>query len=107
MPVRCGGNQSNFLKAGGAGGVLFLVHDGPGELLPYASLIRNLPVDLAVYGIEPEGTDRCPLILTRITEITAHYAEQIRKTQPAGPYVVGGLGGGLIAFEVALNEDWE
>jgi len=93
-----------LLKQGGPGPALFLVHDGDGETLPYIHLVRRMPEDLTVYGIEPHGTERCPILHTRITDMAAHHVRQIRRIQPRGPYILGGLcAGGTIAFEMALQ----
>jgi FkbH-like protein len=92
------------LKPGGPGPALFLVHDGDGETLLYANLARRMPEEMAVYGIEPHGTDRCPILHTRIAEMAAHCARLIREVQPEGPYFVGGMcAGGMISFETALQ----
>jgi FkbH-like protein len=87
-----------------AGPALFLVHDGDGEILLYMNLARRLPEDLAVYGIEPHGTDRCPTILTTIPEMAAYYIARVREACPSGPYLLGGMcAGGTIAFEMAMQ----
>jgi FkbH-like protein len=92
------------LRPGGPGPALFLIHDGDGETLLYLNLARRLPEGVAVFGIEPLANGRCPILHTRIPEMAAYYAEQIRKVQPEGPYFLGGMcAGGTIAFEVALQ----
>ena len=101
---RGGARQSlRLLKPGAPGGPsLFLVHDGDGEVLLYLNLARRLPDELAVYGLEPHGHDRCPTILTTVPAMARHYVEQVRAVVPAGPYLLGGLcAGGTIAFEMA------
>ena len=94
-----------LLRAGTAGGPsLFLVHDGDGETLLYMNLARRLPEDISVYGLEPRGDLGVPIVHTRIPEMAAHYLEQVRKVQPEGPYLLGGMcAGGTIAFEMALQ----
>jgi thioesterase domain-containing protein len=94
-----------LLKPGVEGGpALFLVHDGDGEVLLYLNLARRLPEEVAVYGIEPQGTDRCPTILTTIPEMARAYVSTVRKACPTGPYFLGGLcAGGTIAFEMAMQ----
>lgn len=93
-----------LLKPGSHGPTLFLVHDGDGETLLYVNLARLMPDDITVYGIEPHGTDRCPILHTRIPEMAAHYVQQLRRIQPEGPYFLGGMcAGGTIAFEMALQ----
>jgi FkbH-like protein len=93
------------LRAGGPAN-LFLVHDGLGETLLYLNLARRLPPDLTVYGIEPKRLPGIPLAHASIQSMAGFYVEQIRKIQPAGPYLLGGMcAGGLIAYEMAACLD--
>jgi amino acid adenylation domain-containing protein len=93
-----------LLKPGGSGPALFLVHDGFGETLIYLNLVRRMPPELAVYGIEPHRTHRQPIVHTRIADMAACYVRQIQRAQPEGPYYLGGMcGGGTIAHEMALQ----
>jgi thioesterase domain-containing protein len=92
------------LRTGGAGPALFLVHDGFGETILYRNLARRLPEGVAVHGIEPLSTERCPIMHTRIRDMASHYVGLIREVQPRGPYALGGeCVGGTIAFEMALQ----
>jgi FkbH-like protein len=89
------------LKGGGPR-KLFLVHDGEGETLLYVNLARRMPDDLAVFGIEPRRLPGVPLAHTRIKDMAGFYVEQMRKQQPHGPYLLGGMcAGGVIAYEMA------
>ena len=89
------------LKRGGATN-LFLIHDGDGETLLYRNLARRMPDDISVFGIEPRRLSRVPLAHTRIEDMARFYIEEMRKKQPAGPYMLGGLcAGGVIAYEMA------
>ena len=93
-----------LLKPGGPSPALFLVHDGLGDTLLYESLARRMPEMVKVFGIEPHGNGYCPILHTRIPDMAAYYVQQIRQTQPEGPYFLGGMcAGGLLAFEVALQ----
>ena len=82
-----------LLKPGRAGPALFLVHDGVGVTLLYLNLVRRLPEELAVYGIEPRRTDRHPILHTRIPDMAAYYVQELRLAQPDGPYLLGGMWG--------------
>lgn len=89
------------LKPGGPRS-LFLIHDGDGETLLYRNLARRLPPELSVYGIEPRRLSRVPLAHTRIEDMARFYIEEMRRKQPKGPYMLGGLcAGGVIAYEMA------
>jgi thioesterase domain-containing protein len=81
---------------------LFLVHDGDGETLLYMNLARRLPGDLAVFGIEPRRIAGVPLAHASIEDMATFYIEEVRKKQPHGPYLFGGMcAGGVIAYEMA------
>jgi thioesterase domain-containing protein len=89
------------LKGGGPRN-LFLVHDGEGDTLLYLNLAHRLPADLAVVGIEPLRIPGVPLAQASVEEMAAFYIEEVRRCQPKGPYLLGGLcAGGTIAFEMA------
>ena len=80
---------------------LFLVHDGEGETLVYLNLARRMPDNLAVFAIEPHRIARVPLAHTTIEDMAAFYIGEVRKEQPRGPYLLGGLcAGGVIAYEM-------
>jgi thioesterase domain-containing protein len=89
------------LKGGGSR-KLFLVHDGDGETLLYWNMAQYLPADLSVVGIEPLRIPNVPLAQLSIEEMAAFYIGEMRRSQPSGPYLLGGLcAGGVIAFEMA------
>lgn len=95
------------LKSGGPRN-LFLVHDGDGETLLYLNLARRMPGVVAVIGIEPLRFDKIPLAHGTIEEMAAFYLERVRKTQPHGPYLLGGMcAGGVIAYEMAVRLERE
>lgn len=88
----------------GARSNLFLVHHGDGDALLYASLARRMPDGVAVFGIKPHTAPRVPIAHTRIEAMAGFYVAEMRKRQPRGPYVVGGLcAGGVLAYEMALQ----
>jgi thioesterase domain-containing protein len=81
---------------------LFLVHDGEGETLLYLNLARRMPNDFTVFAIEPRHIARVPMAHTKIEDMAASYIDEMRKKQPQGPYLLGGLcAGGVIAYEMA------
>lgn len=99
-----GGRESGViqeLKRGGSRN-LYLVHDGDGDTLLYMNLARRLPKDVAVLGIEPRRVPGIPLPHACIEDMAACYVEEVRKKQPRGPYMLGGMcAGGNIAYEMA------
>jgi thioesterase domain-containing protein len=103
---RQGASQSGALieLRGGHGRsrYLFLVHDGDGETLLYLNLARLMPDDLAIFGVEPRRIKGVPLAHGTIEDMAAFYLEEVRKKQPHGPYLLGGMcAGGVIAYEMA------
>ncbi len=93
-----------LLKSGTEGSPLFFVHDADGITSPYVNLAAQLPGDRAVYGIRPLSEPGIPMVHSRLPAMAAHYIKEIRRIQPKGPYLLGGLcAGGVIAFEMALQ----
>jgi thioesterase domain-containing protein/acyl carrier protein len=80
----------------------FCVHPHGGNVLIYRDLARHLGYDQPFYGLQCRGLDGQKPPLVRIEEMAALYIEEIRRTQPHGPYFLGGycMGGG-VAFEAA------
>jgi amino acid adenylation domain-containing protein len=80
----------------------FCFHGDGGNVLIYRKLAQYLGSDQPVYGLQSQGLDgRSPLLKT-VEEMAALYVREIRRTQPHGPYMLGGYClGGTIAYEVA------
>ncbi len=94
------------IRAGGDGQPSFWVHGGPGDVNWVVEIARNLPADGLlqgpVYGLEAAGLDGIEPPLPTVEAMAAHYVEAVLRTQPRGPYWLGGYsGGGAIAFEMA------
>ncbi|MBD0670149.1 amino acid adenylation domain-containing protein, partial [Streptomyces sp. CBMA156] len=86
---------------------LFAVHPAGGLSWCYTGLIRNLPGDIPIYGLQAQGvgaaTAGLPLPAT-LEELAAHYADRLREVQPEGPYrLLGWSTGGIIAHAVAVR----
>ncbi len=91
-----------LLTDGGPEPPLFFVHDGLGEVLLYRNLAMRLKPGRPIYGVRPLSRRACPIAHTRLADMAAYYAREIRKIQPEGPYLLAGLcTGGLIALEMA------
>ncbi|MFE2296183.1 amino acid adenylation domain-containing protein [Streptomyces sp. NPDC059452] len=81
------------------------VHPAGGLSWCYAGLIRHLPADVPIYGLQAQGVGGAtadePLPAT-LEELAAHYASRIREVQPEGPYrLLGWSTGGIIAHAIA------
>jgi acyl transferase domain-containing protein/thioesterase domain-containing protein len=81
---------------------LFLIHAAEGNVLLYRNLASHLGPDQPVYGLQAAGLDGHSPIDSKFEHVASRYIEEIRKVQPAGPYLLGGYClGGTIALEVA------
>ncbi|QYT02645.1 Polyketide synthase [Trichoderma simmonsii] len=81
---------------------LFLIADGGGSARSYTSLSPLFPGDNPVYGCESPFLHNPEDYVYTIEEVSDLYAAAIRKTQPHGPYLLGGWSlGALFAFEVS------
>jgi amino acid adenylation domain-containing protein len=90
------------LRAGDHPLKLFLVHPGGGTLLNYVHLIRHLPADIPVHGIQARGLDGASEPHETVEQMAADYIEEIRRLQRTGPYLLAGHSfGGVVAFEMA------
>ncbi|MGW4896246.1 amino acid adenylation domain-containing protein, partial [Kitasatospora sp. NPDC004240] len=93
--------------APGRAAPLFAVHPAGGLGWCYTGLIRHLPPEVPIYGLQAQGvgaaTAALPLPAT-LEELAAHYADRLREVQPAGPYrLLGWSTGGIIAHAVAVR----
>jgi amino acid adenylation domain-containing protein len=80
----------------------FLMHGWGGDMYGSLGLARLLPRDQPTYGLQAVGLDGKSARHTNVEDMAAHYVQEIRAFQPAGPYYLGGYSiGGVIAFEVA------
>ncbi|SMD25143.1 nonribosomal peptide synthetase CepC [Kibdelosporangium aridum] len=92
LPLRAGGNRPP----------LYCVHASGGLSWNYAPLLRSLPPNQPVYGVQARGLARTEPLAASVEEMAADYVEQIRAVQPTGPYhLLGWSLGGRIAQEMA------
>ena len=81
---------------------LFLSYDGEGHVLQYLKLARSMPQEFSLYGLLPLRLPSIPQAHTTVEDMARHCVSIVRKKQPTGPYLFGGLcAGGVIAFEIA------
>ncbi|MFF8770891.1 amino acid adenylation domain-containing protein [Kitasatospora sp. NPDC015120] len=86
---------------------LFAVHPAGGLSWCYTGLIRNLPADVPIYGLQAQGVGAAtagePLPAT-MEDLAAHYVDRLREVQPEGPYrLLGWSTGGIIAHAMAAR----
>src|SRR5207247_2436395 len=68
----------------------------------YLALLPHVDARYPLYGLQARGLRRPEPLPTSIEEMARDYANQIRMTQPSGPYHLLGMSlGGNIAFAIA------
>ena len=96
------GSSLVAIQAAGSRPRFFCIHGGGGHILIYRDLSRHLGVDQPFYGLQAQGLDGRQACITKIEDMAALYAREIRKIQPHGPYFLGGYCmGGTVALELA------
>jgi thioesterase domain-containing protein len=73
-----------------------------GDVFCYRTLVKYLGEEQPFFGLQPPGLDGQSQPLSRIEDLAAYFAAQIKAFQPEGPYVIAGYcAGGATAFELA------
>jgi hypothetical protein len=81
---------------------VFAVGGHNGDVFCYRTLVKYFGGDQPFFGLQPPGLDGQSEPLTRVEDLAAYFATQIKALQPDGPYVIAGYcAGGSIAFELA------
>jgi thioesterase domain-containing protein len=82
---------------------VFAVPGHSGDVFCYRALVEHLGREQPFFGLQPPGVDGNSAPLTRIEDLAAYFAEQIRDFHRAdGPIVIAGYcAGGTTAFELA------
>ncbi|MCX4784186.1 thioesterase domain-containing protein [Streptomyces sp. NBC_01264] len=90
--------------ASGAGTPLFLIPWGSGNVKFVREFVDAFNHGHPVYGFETTGLWSKEEPLLAVSDIAERYLRQIRRVQPSGPYLIGGLcGGSQIAYEIATR----
>lgn len=88
-------------RAPGGGMPIFGVPGHGGDVFCYLTLAQHLGRDMPFYGLQPPGLDGQGAPLTRIEDLAAYFAAQIKAFHPSGPCIVTGFcAGGMTAFEL-------
>jgi amino acid adenylation domain-containing protein len=83
---------------------LWLVHGAGGNVLAFRDLATELESDWTVLGLQALGVNPSHSPDLTLQAMVERYVEAIRRTQPDGPYMVGGYSdGGYIAAHVAAH----
>ncbi|MGZ3282743.1 MAG: amino acid adenylation domain-containing protein, partial [Xanthobacteraceae bacterium] len=109
---RLNGNQPNPsplevllpLRPSGNLPPLFCIHPGGGLSWSYSGLMRHLPADRPIYGLQARAITHPQMAPRTLEEMAADYLTFIRQVQPTGPYhLLGWSFGGLVAHAVATQ----
>ena len=83
---------------------LFCIHDAGGFSWPYSKLIRHIPPEHPIYGLQARNLTQRARRARSLDEMADDYVSIIRKIQPAGPYnLLGWSFGGLVAHAIATQ----
>ncbi|CAM5512720.1 amino acid adenylation domain-containing protein [Streptomyces canarius] len=92
------------LRSTGTDTPLFCVHPLAGLSWAYAPLARHIPASVPLYGLQARGFYDSDPLPGSLREMAAHYLQEMRRVQPAGPYhLLGWSLGGVIAQEMAVQ----
>ncbi len=90
------------MRVGGDGPALFCAPPMVGLSWCYLALLPHVDPRYPLYGLQARGIRRPEPLPTSMREMARDYADQIRMTQPSGPYhLLGWSLGGNIAFAIA------
>jgi thioesterase domain-containing protein len=94
LPIRPSGNKLP----------LFCIHDAGGFSWPYSKLIRHIPPEHPIYGLQARNLTQRARRARSIEEMAEDYLHYIRRIQPHGPYnLLGWSFGGLVAHAIATQ----
>ncbi|MDN5917008.1 MAG: AMP-binding protein, partial [Pseudonocardia sp.] len=92
------------LRSRGPAEPLFCVHPAGGFATPFTGLVRELPDERPVIGLQLPSLDGSPLGAATIDELAAGYVETVRAIQADGPYhLLGYSFGGNVVHAMAAQ----
>lgn len=96
------GDSPIFIRQGGMGRPLFLIHDGFGDITYAHRLAAHLDAEIPVVGLPCWPVHLDPP--SGVPEMAARLMGMMRAAQPEGPYRIAGWSlGGTLAFEMATQ----
>ena len=82
--------------------VLYCVHGAGGNILLYRDLAAKLGKDYPMFGFQSKGLDGHSDPLGTIEAMAAYYLDELKRSQPKGPYYLAGYClGGMVAYQMA------
>ncbi|MDH6553836.1 amino acid adenylation domain-containing protein [Streptomyces sp. SAI-117] len=92
------------MKTDGTHAPFFCVHPAGGLAWSYSPLVRHVPKETRLYGLQARGFDGSGQFAASVTEMASDYIQQIRTIQETGPYhILGFSAGGIPAHEMAVQ----
>lgn len=93
------------VKVRGSKSPLFLIHGGDGIIDFFHGFKDGLDqLDCPIFAIESPFLSTSKLVFPSFTDLAKLYITLIKRTQPEGPYRIGGFSfGGLMAFDIATQ----
>ena len=92
------------LRSRGSRPPLFCLHPAAGFSWSYAGLLRHLPSEHPLYGLQSRSLAHPDLYPSTIDTMAADYLQEIRAVQPNGPYsLLGWSLGGPLAHAIATQ----
>jgi glyine---[glycyl-carrier protein] ligase len=83
---------------------LFCIHPAAGLSWSYSRLIRHIPSEHPIYGLQARNLASQRSFPQRTEEVAADYLKSVREIQPLGPYnLLGWSFGGLVAHSMATQ----
>ncbi|WP_292534242.1 alpha/beta fold hydrolase, partial [Methylocystis sp.] len=90
------------LRPQGNASPLFCIHPAAGLSWCYLRLLRHMPPEHPVYGVQARSITQVDSQPKSIEEMAQDYLRAIRRIQPVGPYhLLGWSLGGLVAYDMA------
>ncbi|MEO6502208.1 MAG: amino acid adenylation domain-containing protein [Jatrophihabitantaceae bacterium] len=92
------------LRSRGTREAVWCIHPGGGLSWSYVGLLKQIPTEFPVYGVQSHGLLHPDEMPATVEEMAADYLERIQARQPKGPYhLLGWSLGGMVAFEMAVQ----
>ena len=90
------------IKPNGTKTPLYMIHGAEHNVLFVNTIAKHVDPNQPVYGLQAKGLNGEDTPFDTIEDTAAHYISEIKKTNPNGPYNIGGYSfGGIVAFEMA------
>jgi acetoacetyl-CoA synthetase len=81
---------------------LFVTHGLNGSVMELLQVVRQLPHEFGVYGLQLPGFDAIVRPFSKVQDVAEEFLDRIKEVQPEGPYALVGYSfGGLVMMEIA------